>query len=227
MEPKITSYAGMLDQSDFKQWYKYVDFRIAYQYTSEEVSFLMSKPPFYFSDYEVISSASRLTADDLGVLSGIFSGSMPKQLELNEDDFGLFEKRIVRVRRVEEPKQICFAITIPWTIKKGQKSIKFHEQKRRINIAEMAEIRLRIQQTLDRLFKLGYFRCGRTALDIYRTAEERCRFSPILRPLYVKEGLYRLINAGSLTLKMKNDYLRFQEPHLDHPVFQESGLLFT
>jgi hypothetical protein len=215
MEPKITSYAGMLDQSDFKQWYKYVDFRIAYQYSSEEVSFLMSKPPYYFSDYEVISSASRLTADDLGVLSDIFSGSTPKQLELGEDDFGHFEKRIVRVRRVEEPKQIYFAITIPWKIEKGPKSIKFHEQKRRINIGEMAEIRLRCNDAVHQLLALGFFRYGRLVLDIYREVEERCRWSPQLRPAYVKQALYQQINAGKLTLKMHLGQLHFREPASD------------
>ncbi|GGG81458.1 hypothetical protein GCM10007415_12640 [Parapedobacter pyrenivorans] len=211
MEPKITSYAGMLDQSDFKQWYKYVDFRIAYQYTAEEVSFLMSKPPYYFSDYEIISSASRLNNDDQDVLSDIFNGSTPKQLELGEDDFGHFEKRIIRVKRVEEAKQTGFAITIPWKIEKGPKQLSFLERKRRISISEIVEIRLRCEQAISRLIALGFFKQDRLALDIYREVEKRCRWSPQLRPLCVKQVLYQQINAGKLTLKMYLGRLHFRE----------------
>lgn len=215
MEPKITSYAGMLDQSDFKQWYKYVDFRITYQYTTEEVSFLMSKPPFYFADYEIISSAARLTNDDLDVLSDIFSGSTPKHFELGKDDFGHFEKRIIRVRRVEEAKQICYAITIPWKIEKGPKSLRFLERKRHINIAEVAEIRRRCERAVSRLGMVGFFRQGRFALDIYREVEKQVRWSSQLRPLYVKQALYQQINAGKLTLKMNLGRLHFYERGVD------------
>lgn len=57
MEPIVTSYAGLLDQSGFKQWYKYQKLRAAYGYDAEEVSFLMGKPSFYFRDYEMMKTA--------------------------------------------------------------------------------------------------------------------------------------------------------------------------
>ncbi|WP_257666687.1 hypothetical protein [Parapedobacter tibetensis] len=212
MKPQVTSYAGMLDQSSFKQWYTYQKLCANHQYDAEEVSFLMSKPPFYFRDYAMLASGSKLTFDDTHILSEIFHGPWPKQLDFDKDDLGMFEKRIVRIKLIGKPSAIQYLITIPWTIKgKGNVGkLSFREEKRVITSEDENEIRQHIELYLNKLIRYDFFRLGRPALEVYREIEERCQWSPLLRPLYVKQALYQQISTGKLTLKMHCGQLHYQ-----------------
>src|SRR5690606_16772578 len=132
MEPKVTSYAGLLDQSGFKEWYKYLKLRAIHRYDAEEVSFLMGKPPFYFKDYEMLEVRSKMTNKDQTALSEIFEGQRTEQMDFEKDDYGAFEKRIIRVRRTEDGAAINYLITVPWKIlgKSNTAKLKIREEKR-------------------------------------------------------------------------------------------------
>ncbi len=213
MELKKTSYAGMLDQNGFRQWYKYLKFRTIHRYETEEVSFLMSKPPFYFRDYELLAAGAKITCEDQVVLAEVFRGQWIEQLDFCKDDFGTLEKRIVRVRQEESPGEIGYLITLPWTIKGKDKAseLRLIEKKRAVVTEEEKKIRGDIGITVDRLMVCGFFRSGRLALEVYHEVEERCRWSPQLRPRYVKEVLYQQISTRNLTLKMRQGRLHYQE----------------
>lgn len=221
MNPKIISYGGMLNQSDFKQWYKYLKLRATYEYEVAEVSFLMSKAPFYFPDYERLETNAKITDDDQAVLSAIFPGHWSKQFDFYKDDFGTQEKRIVRVRQEETPTQIVYYIAIPWKIKDKDDASKLRvlEKKREIAIREENNLKSNIERVVDKLIRYGFFRAHRFALDIYHEVEERCKWTPQMRPRYVKEVLYQQVTSGNLTLKMCSGQLRYQEkkPDLHSP----------
>lgn len=232
MEPKITSYAGMLDQSSFKQWYKYQKLRAAYGYDAEEMSFLMSKPSFYFRDFEMMETGAKLTYEDEAVLSEIFCGQHVQALEFDIDDFGAFEKRIIRVRRTETTTSIDYLLITPWRLKgrSNAANFKIHEEKRiTVNDEEKGSLLQQIGFILDELSSTGFFSYGRTGLEIFHEVEARIRWSPGLRPLYVKQMLYQQLSKGSLSLKAHHNQLHFQERNRDHipsnPVTKPAKLL--
>lgn len=209
-----TSYAGMLDQNGFKQWYKYLKLRIAYRYQMEEVSFLMSRPPFYFRDYEMLAVGARITFQDEAILSKIFhQQKITEQWNFDKDHYGVSEKRVIRIRREESLKEITYFITIPWTIKGNDSASKLRLCKRRrtITTEEESEIRNDIGVSIDGLVMQGFFRCNRSALDVFHAVEEGCQWSPLLRPAYVKEALYQQIGLNNLFLKTVSGQLLFQE----------------
>jgi len=211
MEPQVTAYAGMLDQSCFKQWYGYQKMRIDHHYEAEEVSFLMSKPPFYFRDYEMLSAGSKLTCEDQHVLSEIFHRQWIAHLDFEKDDSSVFEKRLVRVRQVANPKDIVYHISIPWTVKGNASKLTMRQEQLTLTAEEENEIRMRIELALNKLAMLGFFRSNRLALEIYHEVEERCQWSSHLRPAYVKDALYQQIGLKNLILKTKQGRLYFQD----------------
>ena len=217
MEPKITSYAGLLDQSCFRQWYMYQKLRAAYRYDAEEVSFLMSKPSFYFRDYEIMETGAKLTREDEAVLSEIFCGQQVRSLNFANDDFGVFEKRIIRIRRTESREAIDYLIVTRWRLKEKSKTAKFkirEEKRETMSSEEEADLLQQIGLILDKLLTTGFFRCGRSGLEIYHEVEARIRWSPCLRPRYLKQVLYQQISAGHLSLKASQGQLHFHEVQL-------------
>ena len=213
-KPKVISYAGMLDQSGFKQWYTYQKLRAHYQYTPGEVSFLIGKPPFYFEDYTMLSSGAKLTLEDIHVLADLFRGPWPQQLDFHKDeDFGVFEKRIIRVTQTEGDQKIQSRITIPWVLKRKEKhnDLTLSEEKRLVTTEEANEIRRQIEKALNALIRHRFFCSGRPPLAVYHEMEERCQWSPYLRSAYVKDVLYQQIGSSNLSLKTVNGQLYFQE----------------
>lgn len=211
MELKVTSYAGLLDQSGFKQWYRYLKLRVMHGYQMEEVSFLMSKPPFYFRDYEMLEIRSKITNEDQLLLMEIFQGQRMKLMDFNEDDYGSNEKRIIQIRRSESMTAIDYLITIPWTIKGNTGKLKIREEKQLASVKEETETLQKIEHIVCKLLTAGFFRTQRMALEIYRELEEHSQWSPHLRPVYVKQVLYQQISEGTLSLKMNHDQLWFQK----------------
>lgn len=212
MEPKITSYAGLLDQSGFRQWYKYQKLRAAYRYDAEEVSFLMGKPSFYFRDYEMMETGAKLTVDDEAALSDIFCGQQVQTLDFADDDFGIFEKRIIRIRRTESPEAIDYLITTPWRLKGKSNPARFKIREEKWGIIsgeEEADLIRQVGHALDKLLTSGFFRCGRSGLEIYHEVETRIRWSPCLRPGHVKQAAYQKISADRLSLKANDGLLYF------------------
>ncbi|MFB2119062.1 hypothetical protein [Parapedobacter sp. 2B3] len=225
MEPKVTSYAGLLDQSGFKQWYKYQKLRAAHRYDAEDVSFLMSKPSFYFRDYEMMETGAKLTCEDDAVLSEIFCGQYVEILDFDKDDFGIFEKRIIRIRRTESLTTIDYLVSTPWRLNGKSKAAKFKIQQEKgviMSREEEADLLQQVSFILDKLSSAGFFRCGRAGLEIYQEVEARVRWSPCLRPRYVKQVLYQQLSAGRLYLKANHGQLRFQEAQLN-PIRNSTG----
>lgn len=217
MGPKVTSYAGLLDQSGFKEWYKYLKLRTMHRYDAEEVSFLMGKPPFYFQDYDMLAVRSKMTDEDQTALSEVFEGQRTEQMDFDKDEYGAFEKRIIRVRRTEDKAAINYLITVPWKIPGKSKTakLKIREEKRIVNDKEEHDMRRKIGYVLDKLWSIGFFCCGQAPLDIYREVEERMEWSPTLRPKYVKQVLYQQINVGNLFLMTSQGQLCFNDRRLD------------
>jgi len=211
MKSIMTSYAGMLDRSGFEQWYNYVRQRTSYGYEMEEVSFLMSRSPFYFPDFERLEVGTKITPEDETVLSEIFREPYVGKLTFDKEQGGTFEKRMIRVWLEENSGKISYRIAIPWKIK-GQENIghlKLREEKRNVTAKEESEIRHRVGLALNKLIQGSFFRCNRPVLEIYNEVEERCQWPSCLRPAHVKRALYQELGAGNLLLRTVNGRLSF------------------
>lgn len=46
------SYSGMMYTHDFKAWYTYLKKRLDNEWSVEDLSFLLGKPPYYYADFE-------------------------------------------------------------------------------------------------------------------------------------------------------------------------------
>ena len=68
---------------------------------------------------------------------------------------------------------------------------------------------------LDKLLSSGFFRYGRSGLEVYHEVEARSRWSPYLRPRYVKQAAYQKISTDQLSLKANNRLLHFQDTWLN------------
>ncbi|WP_028298157.1 hypothetical protein [Olivibacter sitiensis] len=213
MEPILTSYAGMLEQSEFKQWYRYLNCRISCQYTPEEVSFLMSKPPYYFSDYEMFASSPKLRQNDITLLNQIFSGIEGGTIKFASEDIDVFEPRIISVRHKAERNRSLYHISVPWIVlDRSKEKLNLTEFKKDTGTkADLIRFLPKLQKTMGGMLSRSFFRHGRLGYDIYREVEYRCRYSPLLSPMLVKDVLYKLIGAKKLSVTNRNGQLHYQE----------------
>ncbi|MDM8177371.1 hypothetical protein QT327_23975 [Olivibacter sp. 47] len=83
MQPKLpVTYGGMLTQDELAERYVYISARVRCNYTEEELSFLLGRAPYYFSDYERMEEGAKLTGIDMENLKYIFSEIYLDELSL-------------------------------------------------------------------------------------------------------------------------------------------------
>ncbi len=209
MEQQPITYAGMLDQSGFKQWYGYQKMRIEHQLEPDEVSFLMGKPPFYFRDYALLAPGAKLTCEDQHVLSTLFQHNSSTAIEFEKDDTSILEKRLVRVRLKPKTSAIVYQIAVPWAVKgTGNPNKLTMRQERWIPTpAEEAELRKQVDYAVKKLCRGNFFHPFKPALAVYLEVARNCKWLAGFRPAYVKEALYRQIGMRTLSLKTMNGQL--------------------
>jgi len=202
----IETYAGMLTQEEFVRHYAYLDARIKTGYFPEELSFMMGKAPYYFTDYERMESGARLNSRDLEILNEIFKNQPLEWLSLENDAFhGYQEKRLIRVNLYEHEGKRQYEIQQPWLIKKEMKKSKGNlhlvETIRERCPKEARKVRSELDYVLMRLKNRGFFQEPRLPYTIYFTLKNLANQNMNPFPNELKVVLYQLLHQGKLLLK--------------------------
>jgi len=202
----IETYAGMLTQEEFVRHYAYLDARIKTGYFPEELSFMMGKAPYYFTDYERMESGARLNSRDLEILNEIFKNQPLEWLSLEKDELhGYQEKRLIRVNVFEDEQTRRYEIQQPWRIKqltkKMGKPTVFVERIRNRNPKEARKVRAELDYVLMRLKNRGFFQQPRLPYRIYFALTNLANRNMNPFPNELKTVLYQLLHEGKLLLK--------------------------
>lgn len=208
------TYGGMLTQDELAQRYPYIHARIKFGYTEEEVSFLMGRAPYYFTDYEQMEDRARLNAQDIEILTCVFGGHTFEEITFEKDEFYAYhEKRLVRVKKTINDGMLFYTLVHPWYIKKEKvkrnEPIKFYEIIRQLPIKEELKIKDEVAYVLKRLLNRGFFSIPRITHAIYTEIEKLVNSNITIYPVYLKEELYALLHAGSLILKTINGVMHY------------------
>lgn len=205
-EKPIATYAGMLTQDEFVRHYAYIEARIKAGYTTEELSFMIGKAPYYFTDYERMEKGARLNQRDMEILNEIFKHRPLKLLSLEKDEFhGYQEKRLIRVNLDKRDGERLYEIHHPWLIRKSTRKtndpIRLIENIRDITPKEARKIRIELDYVLKRLKNRGFFQEPRLPYTIYFALKNLANRNMNPFPNELKAVLYHLLHEGKLLLK--------------------------
>ena len=208
------SYGGMLNQDELAQRYSYMDARITYGYTEEEVSFLMGRPPYYFSDYERMEGKTRLTQQDIEILACIFEGHRFAEICFAKDEFFAYhEKRLIRVKKEVRGNLLSYTLMHPWEIKKNkvkrQEPIRFQELIRKQSIGDEIKIKEEISYVLKRLLCRGFFCTAQLPYAIYAELVQLASRNRSIYPAALMEVLYAYLHRGELILRTTNGLMHY------------------
>ncbi|GAA4803232.1 hypothetical protein GCM10023231_35270 [Olivibacter ginsenosidimutans] len=207
IKPKpIKTYAGMLTQDEFVQYYAYLSARLKAGYSPEEVSFMIGRAPYYFVDYERMERGARLNQYDRKILDEIFKNKLYEQLLLAKDEFhGYQEKRFIRVNLDECGNERQYCIHHPWLIKektkKSNKAIQLVETIRVIAPKDNCKIRSEIAYVLQRLKNRAFFQIPQLPYAIHFEVTKLVSRNIYPFPSELKAVLYQLLHEGKLLLK--------------------------
>jgi len=209
------SYSGMMYANDFKQWYTYLKRRLDCEWSVEDLSFLLGKPPYYYADFERMHKVDDFLAKESMLLDRIYGSFYTEKMVFYKHPYEVPEERIVRLT-VQEDK-ICryYDISIPWEfdMKKGllsQFPLVLEERKRDEDIQMESDILLHVGLELEKLLKLNFFKVRQAAIDIFERIKKTELYHHRIRPQHVKQGIYFLIQHAKIVIKGDGDRYCFQ-----------------
>lgn len=210
----IQTYGGMLTQDELAQRYIYINARIKFAYTEEELSFLMGRAPYYFADYERMEKGARLSDIDTDILLQIFYGYLLEGLSFERDDaYAFYEKRLIRVQKEMNDGILSYKIVHPWHIRKEKlkvnRPIQLYELIRTITPTEELKIKGEIDYVLTRLVNRGFFRDVQLPYRVFREVKKYANRHVAIYPIYLKQVLYDFLHKGKLILKTINGLMHY------------------
>lgn len=214
MNKKITNkdtYAGIMYSMDFMYWYTYLKRRIAKGWSAEEVSFLLGRAPFYYSDFERMHNVGRILQEERMLLDRIYQDSTTESMTFHRERYETNEERLVRVNIEDQRFYKDYEIIIPWVLaskesytENGKTKIRscavpdltFREWKEEESLELVSDATIDIREKLNRLLKSKYFKEGRAPNEIFQVVEFTGQHNLQIFPKHLKDGLYNLIKAG-------------------------------
>lgn len=215
MIPKPTqTYGGMLTQDELAERYAYINARVTFEYTEEELSFLMGRAPYYFTDYERMESGAWLSEEDKEILSCIFYGHILEGMPFERDEFYTYkEQRLIRVQRKIKDGMLFYKIIHPWFIRKDKITvndpIKFYEVIRKISPYEEQKAKSEIRYVLQRLINRGFFQAEQAPHVIYKEVAKYVDRNITIYPIYLKQVLHDFLHSGKMILKTTGGVMHF------------------
>lgn len=215
MKPQpVETYGGMLTQDELAQRYAYINARIKFDYTEEELSFLMGKAPYYFADYERMENGAKLLDEDIEILSDIFYGHLLEGMPFERDEFYTYhERRLIRVQKEIKDGMLFYKIIHPWYIRKNKvkvnEPIKFYEILRKVVPNEERVVKREINYVLTRLMNRGFFQTKQAPYFIYKEVKKYVNSNVDVYPIYLKQALYGFLHSGKLILATTNGVMHF------------------
>lgn len=208
-EQEIHRYCGLITQDDFRQRYAFIKARTNLNFTREELSFLIGKPPYFIVDYEEMNSGIKLTLEDLATLSLFLINLYPEILPFDVDDFGYNEKKVIRGKCEEISGFHQHIITHPWTINSINTPVKLSEKVTEVDIEEEQKIEILRKHILE-LMANGHFRKRTSPLAIFRELEKFDNLGFCLKPRYVMKVIYDLVTVRKLKMIMEHNTIVYQ-----------------
>ncbi|TYR38115.1 hypothetical protein FXV77_02200 [Sphingobacterium phlebotomi] len=210
------SYSGMMYANDFKQWYTYLKKRLDNEWSAEDLSFLLGKPPYYYADFERMYKVGDFLAKESILLDRIYRSSCTEKMVFYKHPFEVPEERLVRLT-VKEDK-ICryYEISLPWEfdLKKAslsQPSLVLEEWKKDGNIQMESDMLLHVRLELEKLLKYNFFKVRQTPIDIFERIKKTELYHHRIRPQHVKQGIYLLIQQAKIVVRSNGDRYCFYE----------------
>ncbi|SKB54846.1 hypothetical protein SAMN05660841_01149 [Sphingobacterium nematocida] len=226
IETGRNSYAGMMYSSDFVYWYTYLKRRIAKGWSSEELSFLLGKAPFYYNDFELMHVVGKFLQNERIMLDRIYQDSTVEPIMPVRESYETNEERLIRVNIEEGDFYREFELIVPWTFTPEQhykeagvwKSRKytlpeltFKEWLINESLEMASDATIDIRHKLNRLLEKGELKEGRSAIELFQEVEFTGRHNLKLYPRHLKDGLYNLIKAGKVYVRNVNGRYVFFE----------------
>ncbi|TJZ60629.1 hypothetical protein FAZ15_11595 [Sphingobacterium olei] len=220
------TYAGMMYSLDFAYWYTYLKRRIAQGWSTEEVSFLLGRAPFYYTDFERMHNVGGILKEERILLDRVYQDSTTESMTFHREKYEVNEKRLVRVNIEDEGYYKDYKIIIPWVFASeesymvnGKTKIRscaapkltFREWKEEESLASVSDAIIDVREKLDRLLKSNYFKEGRAPDEIFQAVEFTGQYNLRIFPRHVKDGLYNLIKAGQMSVRnVDGRYMLFE-----------------
>ncbi len=216
IEADRNSYAGMMYSSDFVYWYTYLKRRIAKGWSTEELSFLLGKAPFYYNDFELVHVVGKFLQSERIMLDRIYQDSTVESIMPVRESYETNEERLIRVNIEEGDFYREFELIVPWTFTPEQhykeggvwKSRKyilpeltFKEWLLDENLEMASDATIDIRHKLNRLLEKGELKEGKSAIELFREVEFTGRHNLKIYPRHLKDGLYNLIKAGKVYVR--------------------------
>lgn len=229
MENKVRdriSYAGVMYSSDFVYWYTYLKRRIAKGWSSEELSFLLGKAPFYYNDFELMHVVGKFLQNERIMLDRIYQDSTVESIMPVRESYETNEERLIRVNIEEGDFYREFELIVPWTFTPEQRykeggvwkckkytlpELIFKEWLVDESLEMASDATIDIRHKLNRLLEKGELKEGRSAIELFQEVEFTGRHSLKICPRHLKDGLYNLIKAGKVYVRNVNGRYVFFE----------------
>lgn len=216
IETNRDSYAGVMYSSDFVYWYTYLKRRIAKGWTTEELSFLLGKAPFYYNDFELMHDVGTFLRRERILLDSIYQDSTTESMAFHQEKYETNEKRLVRQNIEEELFYKDYEIIIPWTLTNRESykengklktrkcavpALTFKEWKEQESLESLSDATIDIRERLNNLMKVKYFKEGRSSHEIFQQIEFTGQQNLKIYPRHLKDGLYNLIKVGNVYVR--------------------------
>lgn len=223
---KKDTYAGIMYSIDFNYWYTYLKRRIAKGWSAEELSFLLGRDPFYYTDFEHMHEVEKFLQRERILLDRIYEDSTVEPMTFHRESYELNEERLVRVNIEDEHFYKDYELIIPWGLaskelymKDGERKTRscpvpeltFREWKKEESLEELSDATIDIRNKLNRFLDNSGLKEGKTAMELFREVEFTGRHSLKIYPRHLKDGLYNLIKAGKVCVRNMNERYVFFE----------------
>lgn len=229
MEKKVierNSYAGVMYSTDFVYWYTYLKRRIAKGWSSEELSFLLGKAPFYYNDFELMHVVGKFLQNERIMLDRVYQDSTVESIMPVRQSYETNEERLIRVNIEEGDFCREFELIVPWTFTPEQRykeggvwkckkytlpELTFKEWLVDESLEMVSNATIDIRHKLNRLLEKGELKEGRSAIELFQEVEFTGRHNLKIYPRHLKDGLYNLIKVGKVYVRNVNGRYVFFE----------------
>lgn len=226
IETDRDSYAGMMYSSDFVYWYTYLKRRITKGWTTEDLSFLLGKAPFYYNDFERMHVVGKFLQNERLMLDRIYQDSTVEAIMPHRELYEINEERLIRVNIENGDFYRELELIVPWAFTPEQhykeagvwKSRKytlpeltFKEWLLDESLEMASDANIDIRNKLSSLLHRGWLKEGRSAMEMFREVEFTGQHNLKIYPRHLKDGLYNLIKIGKVYVRNVNGRYVFFE----------------
>lgn len=135
-------------------------------------------------------------------------------MAFQEDDYGYYEERLVRLMIEQGAIGKTYQLVIPWEFKLGKNApskppLTFQEWDEKLDLLTASDSFQHIRRELEKLWSNGCFQRGVTSVELYRSVKESASSKMTIKPRHVKQAIYLLIQRGQVIVRRENERFMF------------------